>query len=192
MASIYSTDCAMLTEALNTCLPDSACNNNDMFMGLYQELKRIANGQLVGNSLAYTLSPTSLVHEAYLRLNNSSRCNHWGSKGQFLQVAASAVRCIIIDYARRKSAQKRAADHTQPDNVSGHYIDEQVSLLLHLEQVLNRLDGQQQDVAKVIELRFFIGLSTSDIAEAMESSVRTVQRLLNQAKCHLRQSLEAA
>jgi len=142
---------------------------------LYGELRSLAADFLRRERADHTLQPTALVHEAWMRLSaeNESR---WGDRAQFFALAAQAMRRVLIDHARRKLADKRgggarritlASDVTPPGD-SGE-ID-----LIALDDALDRLAALDARQARVVELRFFAGLTVDEVAEALEVSPRTV------------------
>jgi RNA polymerase sigma factor (TIGR02999 family) len=145
---------------------------------VYDELRRLARGYLARERRDHTLQPTALVHEAYLRLVDQSRVN-WQGRSHFRAVGARMMRRILIDHARRRGGLKRGGDLQrvrlgdsllrQPDP------DVDLPELLSLNDALDRLAGLDERQARVVELRFFGGLNTAEIAESLGVSERTVE-----------------
>lgn len=154
---------------------------------VYDELRRLARRHVRRD--ADTLQPTALVHEAYLRLACDPRVVERG-RSYFFAAAARAMRQILVDHARRRSAQKRGggeeAVELQEELLVSHDDSDHV---LQLDQALGRLGELHQDLRRVVELRFFGGLSEPETAEAMGTSLRTVQRLWQRARIWLRAEL---
>lgn len=141
----------------------------------YRELRRIAGRYMRTQRDDHTLQPTALVHEAYLRLARA-RGSGWKSRTQFVAVAASAMRCVLIDSARRRGAAKRDGG-ARVTLVDGSAIDEPRPLdLLALDEALERLAAVDERAARVVELRFFGGLELALVAEVLDVSLPTVKR----------------
>lgn len=149
---------------------------------VYPELARIAHRQLGLEPAGHTLSTTALVHEAYLRLVDQSRAQ-WADRAQFLAVAAHVMRRVLIDHARRHAAVRRGgALRRVPVEVlegSGGLelgVGERAEVLLALDEALARLARLDERQAKVIECRFFAGMTEPETAEALGVTARTVAR----------------
>jgi RNA polymerase sigma factor (TIGR02999 family) len=138
------------------------------------------------------LQPTELVHEAYLRLTRQDRAD-WRNRAQFMGVAGQLMRRILVDHARKRCAAKRGGPMTTLDESGARQADisrpeEVLAIHLTLER-LERLDPQQ---GKLVELRYFAGLSAEETAEAMGIPLRTVEREWTAAKAWLRAQLAEA
>jgi RNA polymerase sigma factor (TIGR02999 family) len=135
---------------------------------VYEELRRLAAARLATEAPGQTLQPTALVHEAYLRLVGTGQPDHWSGRGHFFAAAAEAMRRILVDNARRKKADKRGgqARRVPLDDADPGYCpdDEQ---LLALDEALTRLDAEDPQAARLIQLRHFAGLSVEDAAGAV-------------------------
>jgi RNA polymerase sigma factor (TIGR02999 family) len=145
---------------------------------VYDELRRLARGYMARERRQHTLQPTALVHEAYMRLVDQSRVN-WQGRTHFRAVGARIMRRILIDHARRRDGLKRGGEQqrvTLGDSLL-RPPDPDVDLpeLLAVDQALDRLTRLDERQARVVELRFFGGLTTAEIAEALGVSERTVQ-----------------
>jgi RNA polymerase sigma factor (TIGR02999 family) len=144
---------------------------------VYEELRRLARGYMARENRDHTLQPTALVHEAYLRLVDQSRVT-WQGRSHFRAVGARVMRRILIDHARRRGGLKRGGDHqrvTLGDSLL-RPPDPDVDLpeLLTLNEALDKLARLDERQAQVVELRFFGGLTTAEIAETLGVSERTV------------------
>lgn len=154
---------------------------------VYNELRRLAAHYMQQEREGHTLQPTALVHEAYLRLTNQDRAN-WQNRAQFMAVAGQLMRRILVDHARQRCAAKRHGDLTTLDEgAAQQYADvmrpeEILAVHLTLER-LERLDPQQ---GRIVELRYFAGLTAEETAQAMGLSLRTAEREWTTAKAWLR------
>lgn len=146
---------------------------DDMAPAMYDELRRLARHYLSGERSGHTLQPTALVHEAYLRLAGQ-RSVDWSNRAQFLGLAASMMRRILINYARSRAAAKRARplQVETGDPAAGLPVVDLLDLHRALEE-LAKLDARQE---KIVELRFFAGLSIEETAEVLGLAPITVNR----------------
>ena len=152
---------------------------------VYDELRRLAAGYLRRERPGHTLQPTALVHEAYLRMVDQSQV-HWQNRAHFLGVAAQMMRRILVDHARGQKAEKRGGDFQKLSldeniDVSG----ERAADLVALDEALERLAEFDPQKARVVELRFFGGLSVEETAEVLGVSAPTVKRQWRMAKAWL-------
>ena len=160
---------------------------------LYQELHGMARRQLAGQQHGHTLDATALVHEAYLKLaGRGNGSAQFDDRAHFFAYAASAMRSVIVDYARQRLAQKRGGDLHRvtelPENLEGGFsLDED---MLGLDTALTRLSGVDPRLTQVVELRYFAGLSELEIAALLERSERSVRRDWQKARMFLLASLK--
>ncbi len=141
---------------------------------------------------APTLQPTALVHEAYLRLLGSGS-QEWQSRAHFLGAAAQAMRRILVEHARSRSRLKRGGDRERITLTDGDLSYEtKPEDLLALEQALIELQMRDSEMARVVELRYFGGLTAEETAEVLGSSVRTVHRQWAGARAWLHRTLSGA
>ncbi len=157
---------------------------------LYQELHTMARRQLAGQH-GHTLDATSLVHEAYLKLIGRHRAQ-FDDRAHFFAYAASAMRSVVVDYARQRLAQKRGGDLHRvtdlPEDIEGGLrLDED---MLGLDTALTRLAGVDERLAQVVELRYFAGLSELEIAALLKRSERSIRRDWQKARLFLLASLK--
>jgi RNA polymerase sigma factor (TIGR02999 family) len=148
----------------------------DLIPKIYSELHKIAGAYLRRERPDHTLQPTALVNEAYLRLTDGS-AKDFQSRTHFFAVAAQVMRRILVDHARRRSAEKRGGGaKVIPLDDNLKISDEQWEFLPDLDTALRRLETLHPRAAKVVELRFFSGLEEGAISEITGVSVRTVRR----------------
>ena len=162
----------------------------DQLMPLvYDELHRLAGAYLRSERREHTLQPTALVNEAYLKLVRQ-RNIQWQNRAQFFGVAAQLMRRILVDHARANYAEKRGGDRV---NVSlkniGAFGTQPTTDVLALHDVLNRLAEIDPDQSRIVELRFFGGLTIEEAAEVMQVSHSTVEREWKIAKAWLKREL---
>ena len=160
---------------------------------VYDELRKIAHRQLGAERSDHTLSTTALVHEAYLKLVDQTRA-HWTDRGQFFAVAARAMRRILVDYARRHCALRRGGTHRQVmfdelEESGALAAAERADELVALDEALERLTALDQRLGRVVECRFFAGLTESETAEVLGVTSRTVARDWVKARGWLYQEL---
>lgn len=158
---------------------------------VYDDLRRIAHRQLGGRRMDQILDTTSLVHESYLKMVDQTRVN-WQDRNHFLAISARAMRQVIISYARKRNAAKRGGGEKAITLDEGRIaIDDQAEWLLALDQALERMGAKNERLARIVECRFFAGLSEEETAAALDVSVRTVQRDWMRAKAWLQEELRA-
>jgi RNA polymerase sigma factor (TIGR02999 family) len=156
---------------------------------VYDDLRRAARAQLRRRTPAQTLDTTGLVHEAYLRLVDQSRAS-WRNRGHFLAVSSMAMRQILIDHARRRQRLKRggaAAPVTLDEAADPASVD--ADRLLQLDLALNKLADTDPRLVRIVECRYFAGLTEEETAEAVGVSMRTAQREWFKARAWLRREL---
>lgn len=165
-----------------------------VYTAVYEDLQRLARGQKrrlhpSGN----TLDTTALVHESYLRLAASPSGFH--DREHFMAVAATAMRQILVDRARKRSRAKRGGGErpiTLEESLHSTAADREADLLLALDEALGTLDDEDPRLRRVVECQFFGGMTRQDTATALELSERTVRRLWIRARAWLRLQLDAA
>jgi RNA polymerase sigma factor (TIGR02999 family) len=157
---------------------------------VHRELRSLASLQLRKERRAHTLQPTALVNEAFLRLVDQRRVR-WESRSHFFAVAATTMRRVLVDYARRRHARKRGSDPFRlPLEKVRIAVDPEVDLL-DLESVLGRLEELDPQLARLVELRVFAGCTIEEAARALRISPSTVKREWRTAQVWLRAGLAA-
>jgi RNA polymerase sigma factor (TIGR02999 family) len=158
---------------------------------VYEELRAIAHRHLAGHGHAGSLATTGLVHEAYLKLVDQSRAE-WRDRAHFFALSSVAMRHVLVDRARAHAALKRGGVH-RPVTLDEETIavDDCAETLLAIDDALERLAAVEPRLAKVVECRFFGGLSEKEIAEALGITERTVERDWAKARMLLRRALAA-
>lgn len=157
---------------------------------VYRELRRLAGHYLQVERIGHTLQPTALVHEAYLRLVEQDR-GDWKNRAHFLGVAAQMMRRILVDYARARQTAKRDGVAVSVDRVSfgPHGGELRLEEILTVDEALDRLAALDPQQTRVVELRYFAGLTIEETAEAVGISPRTVKRDWAMASAWLRSEL---
>jgi RNA polymerase sigma factor (TIGR02999 family) len=159
-----------------------------LIAAVYGELRQVAARAMRQERPGHTLQPTALVNEAFLRLAGQSGVE-WQDRAHFFGVAARVMREILVDYARKHSAAKRGGGQriTLDDTllISHDRLDEVVAC----DQVLGRLEAMDPRQGRIVELRFFAGLSVEEVAEVMQISTPTVKREWASAKAWLHREL---
>jgi RNA polymerase sigma factor (TIGR02999 family) len=156
---------------------------------VYDELRRLARAFLSKERPGHTLQPTALVHEAYLRLVDQTRAN-WQNRAHFYGIAARMMRRVLIDHARAHATGKRGggAIHLSLEDVQVP-LEERAADLIALDELLERLSQFDERKCKIVEMRFFAGLSDKEIAEVLEINTRTVLRDWKKAQLWLYREL---
>ena len=171
-----------ITRLLNE--PGSEPNLKAVFERLYPELKNLARARLAAMGSGHTMTPTALVHEAYVKLVQADQLDLQGRR-HFFACASKAMPKIIVDYLRSGGAQKRGGDQvgiTLTENLPG---DETPGSILDLDHALDELDEISPEQRELVEMKFFAGLSIREIAELMEVSNRTAWRHWQRARAFL-------
>ena len=185
-----------ITEALRA-LRDGAPGAMDRLVPLvYADLARIAHRQLGLEAPGHTLSTTGVVHEAYLRLVDQTRAG-WADRAQFFGVAAHVMRRVLVDHARRHRAARRGGPHAravsldalEAADAGSLALTERADLLLAMDDALERLAAVDTRQARVVECRFFGGLTEPETAEVLGVTTRTVERDWVKARGWLYQAL---
>lgn len=157
---------------------------------VYDELRRIAARHLYRERPDHTLQPTALVHEAYMRLVDQ-RSPHWQNRLHFMSVAATMMRRVLIDHAKARHRVRRGGANQQrvllEDNLAG--TDNRVLEVLAIDEALDKLAALDAQQARVVELRFFGGLSVEETAQVMGVSTPTVKRYANSARAFLHREM---
>ncbi len=171
----------------------SEAASGELLQLLYGELRDVARRCMEREQADHTLQPTALVHEAWLRLFGGAETPSWESRAHFVHTAARSMRRVLIDHARaRQSAKRGAGARPEPLDRTIAWFEERSIELLDLDRALERLEGFDAELAHLVELRFFGGLSVPEIAPLLGVSVPTVERRWRVARGWLRGELGAA
>ena len=164
---------------------------DELFPLVYDELRRLAASRLNNERSDHTLQPTALVHEAYLRLIEQHSAD-WQNRTHFFGLAAEMMRRILVNHAVKNNADKRFGNQTKLalDEAISVAQEREVNLIL-LDEALNELAAFDPQQAKIIELRFFAGLTIEEVAEVLGVSDSTVKREWRIAKAWLHQQLNS-
>ena len=162
-----------------------------VFPLIYSELRRQAHRHLELEPTGHTLSTTDLVHEAYLRLADQ-RSVTWANRAHFMAIAATAMRRILVDYARARRTRKRGGELLRlPEEFADLAVEGRADLLVALDEALDRLRALDERQARVVECRFFGGMSEEETAEALAIGLRTAKRDWAKARSWLYRELYA-
>jgi RNA polymerase sigma factor (TIGR02999 family) len=164
----------------------------DLLPLVYDELRKLAAVRMAAESPDHTLSATALVHEAYLKLVGPAVDVRWDGRGHFFAAAATAMRRILVDAARRKQAEKHGGGRAQVALEEIADLSQSSSRLVELDAALDRLADEEPEVAEVVNLRYFAGLTIEEAAAVLGTSVRTANRHWAYAKAWLYQEMERA
>lgn len=164
-----------ITQLLNSYIDGDKAVLDEMLPLVYDELRRIASHYMARENSGHTLQPTALVHEAYMRLV-SQRSANWRNRSQFYGLAANMMRRILVNHAVAKKAEKRGAGGKVAIDEVTLFFDEQNLDLLDLDESLQRLAELDEEKCRVVELKFFGGLTTDEIAEFTGRSTRSIER----------------
>jgi RNA polymerase sigma factor (TIGR02999 family) len=153
---------------------------------VYDELRRLAARELRSEAAGNTLQPTALVHEAYLRLVDQKSQPHWNHRGHFYAAAAEAMRRILVESARRKQTLKRGGDRQRLPLGSDQIVGRRTRPdLLAVDEALTQLAIDRPELAKLVSLRYFAGLTMEQAAQALKIPLRTAERNWTYAKAWL-------
>jgi RNA polymerase sigma factor (TIGR02999 family) len=164
--------------------------DSELYAVVYEELKRIAHRHLREAGSSDTISTTELVHEAYLKLSPASG-NQWDDRAHFFGAASRAMRQVLVDFARKRQAIKRGGVQERVTLESSHAaLEIELDQIIALDAALDRLNSVDERLRQVVELRFFAGLSETEIAELLGVTSRTVERDWVKARLFLLHELE--
>jgi len=159
----------------------------ELMPAVYGELRRLAAARLRNERPGHTLQPTALIHEAYLKLMDHDQ-KEWHGRAHFFSVASQIMREILVDNARRHRAEKRGGDKA-PLEEAISFAPERGRALLRLDDALTELAGFDERKSRLIELKYFGGLTGVEISETMGISISTITREMRLAEAWLESSL---
>jgi RNA polymerase sigma factor (TIGR02999 family) len=158
---------------------------------VYDELRRLATAKLAHEKPGQTIQATALVHDAFLRLVDVDHQQEWQSRGHFFAAAAEAMRRILVENARRKSRVKHGGGLARQDIDTAEIVAPELKHdLLAIDEALTRLAEREPLKARLVELRFFAGMTVAEAAEAMGISAVTAKRHWRYARAWLHQRIE--
>jgi len=180
-----------ITRALQACSRGDTRALDELLPAVYDELRQVARRELRRERLDHTLSPTALVHEAYLKLVRLEAIT-WQGRAHFFAASATEMRRVLISYARMKKAGKRGggAEHIAIENALVAAREKPADLIA-LDDALARLEALNARQARVVECRFFAGMEVEETAEALGISPATVKRDWALARAWLNRELRA-
>ena len=165
----------------------------DLLPLVYGELRQLAAARMAEEKVGHTLQPTALVHEAYLRLVGDDATVGWNGRGHFFAAAAEAMRRILIERARRRRAEKHGGGwERQPLIDADLAVDTSGDDLFAVDEALTRLATEDPRAARLVELRFFLGLTLEEAAAHLGLQERTAYRDWAYARAWLRRALDEA
>jgi RNA polymerase sigma factor (TIGR02999 family) len=173
----------------NETRPDGGASLDRLVPAVYDELREIARRQLSARQPGNTLSTTGLVHEAYLKLADQQRVV-WRDRTHFIALASVVMRHVLVDRARARLAEKRDG-HRKRVTLDGELVpaEDQPEAMVQLNDAIERLAVAEPRLARVVDCRFFGGMTDDEIAQALEVTRRTVQRDWVKARLLLRRAL---
>jgi RNA polymerase sigma factor (TIGR02999 family) len=181
-----------ITHLLNAAEQGTSEAASQLLPLVYDELRRLAAQRLAQEKPGQTLEATALVHEAYMRLANAKQSAQWNGRGHFFAAAAEAMRRILVENARRKNRLKHGGDRAQQelcaDLVAAPEAGED---LLALDEALTKLALKEPVVAKLVQLRYFAGLTIPEAAEILGVSPRTADTYWAYARSYLLTELQS-
>lgn len=180
------------TVLLNRLTEGDRSAGDELLPLLYDELHRIAERQMANERAGHTLQPTALVHEAWIKLVDASDPG-WEGRRHFLAVAAKAMRNVLVDHARARGAAKRGGGRQRlPLDDALALYEDRVPDVLALDDALQQLAGVDEQLGRLVELRFFGGLSHEEAGQVLGISTRSAERGWSTARAWLRSHLRAS
>jgi RNA polymerase sigma factor (TIGR02999 family) len=167
-----------------------AVANEQLYEALYDELRRLARARLASGGRNVLLDTTALVHESFLRLQGAGKVA-LADRGHFMAYAATAMRSVIVDYVRRKGAEKRGGDvdHVTLDTAVAESLGATDDEIVDVHEALAELEKVDARLVKVVEMRYFVGLNDEEIGAALGVTDRTVRRDWERARLMLAEML---
>jgi RNA polymerase sigma factor (TIGR02999 family) len=166
-----------VTRILSAIEDGDALASEQLLPLVYEELRKLATAKMANEKPGQTLQATALVHEAYVRLVDGDKPRNWNSRGHFFGAAAEAMRRILVDRAREKSAEKCGGDFQRVELDPEVPCDGEPNAILELNEALAELEACNVEAAKLVKLRYFAGFSHTQAAEVMGISRRAADRL---------------
>lgn len=179
-----------VTHILNTAGQNDARAANELLSLVYEELRRLAAAKMASESPGQTLQATALVHEAWLRLTNDEQ-RKWNDRTHFFAAAAEAMRRILVDNARRKRAERHGGNHqrTQMPEIACP-VPGNEDQILAVNEALEKFAAQDQQKSELVKLRYFVGMTIEEAAEALGISAPTAKRHWAYARAWLAEEMK--
>ncbi|MEM7311120.1 MAG: ECF-type sigma factor [Planctomycetota bacterium] len=179
-----------LTELVNRVSRGDQRADDELLPLLYEELHALARRHMSGERPGHTLRPTELVHETYLRLVRIEGAR-WTSRGHFFKAASTAMRRLLVDHARRRKSARDGGEHLRAalEDEGGEAVETERDVL-RLDEALVLLEEIDEELAQLVQLRFFGGLSMEETADTIGRSLRTTERRWRAARLWLRERLD--
>ena len=179
-----------ITELLDASRRGDSAAIDRLFDLLYQDMRQMAHARLRRSGSFTLLDTTALVHESYLRLMQAGSIEA-KDKAHFMGYAAQVMRSIVVDFVRRRMADRRggSAEHVELDAANQVAADPREREVLQVHEALEKLAAIDQHLARVVEMRYFAGMTEPEVAEALDRSVRSVARDWEKARLFLSTSL---
>jgi len=180
-----------LTEGFQEHQPDAPKSAEELLPLVYQELRRIASHKMANEMPGQTLQPTALVHEAWIRLGGDEQ-PVWQNRAHFFGAAAEAMRRILIDRARKRQV-RQASGLASPEVLEESQIElkSPVEEMLAIHEIIDRLEKVDAQAAQLVKLRYFVGMTMDQTAEALGVPRRSAERLWTFSKAWLRDAMKA-
>ncbi|MCS7468592.1 ECF-type sigma factor [Stieleria sp. ICT_E10.1] len=163
-------------------------SSDDLIPLVYTELRRLAKRRLSDDRAGQSLDATGLVHEAFIRLSRDPNCQ-WNSRGHFFGAAAEAMRRILIERSRQRQTQKRGKGTPHESLSPEAEVSDRDERLIKLDEALDELEAVDVRKARLVKLRFFVGLTNEEIADALEIHLATVNRDWAYARAWLKREM---
>lgn len=177
---------AEVTQLLDAIVQGQPQAAEQLLVQVYDELRKLASQKLVQEKPGQTLQATALVHEAYLRLVGSTPHQSWDSRGHFFAAAGEAMRRILVENARRKRATRHGGQRRRLDiDIGGLEEPKRTEEILAINEALDKLARENPNVAKLVNLRYFAGMTLEEAATVLRVSVRTTHRYWDYARAWL-------
>ena len=177
-------------DAKSTPASNRAGTADELIPIVYDELRRMAAVQMTTERPSHSLTPTAIVHELYLRLSGGDG-RRWADRSHFVQVAAQCMRRVLVDHARKKNAKKRGGNGKKIEIDVQLFNDEiKTEDVIELDLALNKLGQRDELASKLVELRFFVGMTNLEAAEQLGISPRKANMLWAFARAWLKSEME--
>lgn len=184
----------MICSSDSSRLPALTIHSDELFAAVYSDLKQLASQRLRRLPAGQTLHATVLVHETYLKITKrgiDGCISTWASPNHFIAAASEAMRRILIDHYRRSRCQKRGSGVTQRfEDMTIHSAPEPEFDLLALDEILDHFEMLYPEKAQVVKLRFYVGMTVPEVAQALGMSISTVERHWRFSRAWLAERIE--